>query len=56
MRLVSIRVILREGFLKPLPIRFPPWAVDRIRHDFKDNNIVVYDRTLGVTHAPPRRA
>ena len=33
--------------LKVLPVCLPPWAVEGIRHDFEDDNIVMYRSALG---------
>jgi hypothetical protein len=40
--------ILGEGLLKPMPICFPPGAVERIRHDLENDDVVMHRRSLGV--------
>src|SRR4029078_5934382 len=40
--------ILGEGLLKPMPICFPPGAVERIRHDLENEDVVMHRRSLGV--------
>ena len=39
--------ILGEALLKVVPVCLPPWAVEGIRHDFEDDNIVMYRSALG---------
>ncbi len=34
-----------------LPVCLPPWAVEGIRHDFEDDDIVMYRGPLGVAAA-----
>lgn len=48
--------ILGEGLLKPMPICFPPGAVERIRHDLEDDDVVMHRRSLGLDAALGGRA
>jgi hypothetical protein len=43
--------ILGETLLEMLPVCLPPWAVEGIRHDLEDDDIVMYRGTLGVAAA-----